>query len=40
MNDEAVMDFIASGYVLLEGVVDAAFNRHCSTAPRDGRPMP
>ena len=34
MNDDAVMDFVANGYVVLEGVVDEDFNRHCSTASK------
>ena len=34
MNDDAVMDFVANGYVVLEGVVDEDFNRHCSTATK------
>ena len=34
MNDDAVMDFVASGYVVLKGIVDEDFNRHCSTASK------
>ena len=30
LADSGVMDFIASGYVLLEGVIDEAFNRRCN----------
>jgi len=29
MNDDAVMDFAASGYVVLDAVVDGMFNRRC-----------
>ena len=32
MTDDTVMDFVASGYVVLEGIVDEDFNQHCSTA--------
>ena len=31
LDDSGVMDFVASGFVLLEGIVDDAFNRSCST---------
>ena len=33
LNDEAVMTFVFEGYILLEGVVDAAFNRECLDIP-------
>ena len=29
MDDDGVMDFVANGYYVLEGVVDDAFNRRC-----------
>jgi hypothetical protein len=29
LDDGAVMDFVASGYVLLEGVIDDSFNQRC-----------
>ena len=32
MNDDAVMDFVANGYVVLDAVVDDATSRECSTA--------
>ncbi|MGY8823752.1 MAG: phytanoyl-CoA dioxygenase family protein [Candidatus Latescibacterota bacterium] len=31
LNDDGVMDFVAAGFVLLEGVIDEAFNKRCST---------
>jgi hypothetical protein len=31
MTDDQVMDFIFRGYVILEGVIPDAFNRHCET---------
>ena len=34
LNDSDVMDFVASGYVLLEGVIDQAFNRRCNDLKR------
>ena len=34
MTDDDVMDFIASGYVLLEGVISDDFNRQCDGLPR------
>ena len=34
MTDDDVMDFIALGYVLLEGVVPEDFNRECDDLPR------
>lgn len=34
MNDDAVMDFVANGYVVLDKVVDETFNRRCRDAPR------
>lgn len=30
LDDSGVMDFIASGYILLEGVIDEAFNHRCN----------
>ena len=29
LDDGAVMEFVASGYVLLEGVIDDSFNQRC-----------
>jgi hypothetical protein len=34
LNDDAVMDFVAKGYVVLESVVDNDFNRRCSDLKR------
>ena len=33
LDDDAVMGFVANGYVVLDAVVDAAFNRRCGDAP-------
>ena len=33
LDDDAVMDFIATGYVRLDAVVDPDFNRRCLDAP-------
>jgi hypothetical protein len=33
LDDDGVMDFVASGYVLLEGIIDDAFNRRCDDLP-------
>jgi hypothetical protein len=33
LDDNGVMDFVALGYVLLEGVIDEAFNKRCSELP-------
>ena len=30
LHDDGVMDFVASGYVILEGIIDEAFNRRCN----------
>ena len=30
MNDDAVMDFIANGYVILENVISESFNQECN----------
>jgi hypothetical protein len=30
LDDDGVMDFIASGYLLFEGIIDEAFNQRCS----------
>lgn len=34
LDDGAVMDFVASGYVLLEGVIDDSFNQRCNDLGR------
>ena len=34
LDDGAVMDFVASGYVLLEGVIDDSFNQRCNDLDR------
>jgi hypothetical protein len=34
LDDDGVMDFVASGYVLLEGVIDESFNRRCDKLDR------
>lgn len=34
LDDDGVMDFVASGYVLLEGVIDESFNRRCDELDR------
>ncbi|MBM3263140.1 MAG: phytanoyl-CoA dioxygenase family protein [candidate division Zixibacteria bacterium] len=33
LTDDAVMDFIASGYIRLDGVISDAFNRKCTNVP-------
>jgi hypothetical protein len=33
MNDNQVMDFVLTGYVVVEGVVSSEFNRQCQTIP-------
>jgi len=33
MTDSDVMDFVAQGYVLLEGIIGEDFNRQCDTLP-------
>ena len=33
LDDDGVMDFVALGYVLLEGVIDPAFNEKCGELP-------
>ncbi len=30
LDDDAVMDFVASGYIVLEGLIDEPFNRRCN----------
>jgi len=30
LDDDGVMDFVASGHVVLEGIIDEAFNQHCN----------
>ena len=34
LNDDGVMDFVASGVVILEGIIDADFNRRCDDLDR------
>ena len=36
MNDKQVMDFVFTGYVMLESVVSEAFNHQCETVPAGG----
>lgn len=33
LDDDGVMDFVALGYVVLEGVIDEAFNQKCNELP-------
>ncbi|MBH05591.1 MAG: hypothetical protein CMJ20_04650 [Phycisphaeraceae bacterium] len=33
MTDDDVMDFVAKGYVILEGIIDDTWNRTCATSP-------
>ena len=39
LNDDGVMDFIASGYIVLEGLIEDDFNRYCLDQPRSCRPV-
>ena len=34
LGDDAVMEFVATGFVLLEGIIDDDFNRRCQDLPR------
>ena len=33
LNDDGVMDFIATGYIVLEGLIEDDFNRCCLQQP-------